>query len=78
MSLKRLQGLHRSRICTRGKCCRCSGPEGKCTCELLQDILMQINCYIRSVFILDHELPNRRNSDIYINSSLIKLILTNV
>ncbi|CAD8196752.1 unnamed protein product [Paramecium octaurelia] len=76
-SLKRLQGLHRSKICTRGKCCRCSGPEGKCTCELLQEILQQVNCYIKQIFIADKSIEHRRNNDIYIKSNLIKLLFTN-
>ncbi|CAD8195942.1 unnamed protein product [Paramecium pentaurelia] len=76
-SLKRLQGLHRSKICTRGKCCRCSGPEGKCTCELLQEILQQINCYVKQIFISDKTIEHRRNNDIYIKSNLIKLLYTN-
>ncbi|CAD8122530.1 unnamed protein product [Paramecium sonneborni] len=77
LSLKRLQGLHRSKIYTRGKCCRCSGPEGKCTCELLQEILQQINCYVKSIFMADKVIEHRRNSNIYIKSNLIKLLFTN-
>ncbi|CAD8121573.1 unnamed protein product [Paramecium sonneborni] len=77
LSLKRLQGLHRSRICTRGKCCRCSGPEGKCTCEQLLDILQQINCYIKQIFMADKGIQFRRNNDVYIKSNLIKLLYTN-
>ncbi|CAD8200600.1 unnamed protein product [Paramecium pentaurelia] len=53
LQLKRLQGLHRSKICTRGKCCRCSGPEGKCTCELLWELLQQITCYIKHIFMAE-------------------------
>ncbi|CAD8202029.1 unnamed protein product [Paramecium octaurelia] len=77
-SLKRLQGLHRSRICSRGKCCRCSGPEGKCTCELLQEILQQITCYTKQIFTADKTIQHRRNNDIYIKSNLIKLLFTNL
>ncbi|CAK61724.1 unnamed protein product (macronuclear) [Paramecium tetraurelia] len=42
------------------------------------EILQQITCYTKQIFMADKTIEHRRNNDIYIKSNLIKLLFTNL